>query len=225
MPKRSEVLKGLRPEHPRIFARADDFKALAERCRTEPRLGRWRMTLFSDAEKLLTRPPVEYEIPDGKRLLAVSRAAKERLLLLGMAYQLSGEQRFADRAWRELETVIGFQDWNPSHFLDTAEMTFAVAIGYDWLYDRWSPEQRQALRAAIVRLGFEPGLRVYRKDQGWSKAIHNWNQVCNGGLGVGALAIGEDEPEVASEILHGALRSLPRAMKEFAPDGGWGEGG
>ena len=28
-----------------------------------------------------------------------------------------------------------FEDWNPSHFLDVAEMTAGLAIGYDWLYD------------------------------------------------------------------------------------------
>ena len=29
-------------------------------------------------------------------------------------------------------TAARFEDWNPSHFLDVAEMTFALAIGYDW---------------------------------------------------------------------------------------------
>jgi len=29
-----------------------------------------------------------------------------------------------------------FGDWNPKHFLDVAEMTFALAIWYDWLFDQ-----------------------------------------------------------------------------------------
>jgi hypothetical protein len=104
-------------------------------------------------------------------------------------------------------------------------MTFAVAIGYDWLYDAWSQRQRNQLRVAIVEHGLEPGLAVYRGDrQWWSKSIHNWNQVCNGGMAVGALAIGDVEPQLASEVLHASLHSLPLAMHEFRPDGGWAEG-
>ncbi|MGE3778035.1 MAG: heparinase II/III family protein, partial [Pirellulaceae bacterium] len=68
------------------------------------------------------------------------------------------------------------------------------------------------------------GLSVYHKQSGWSRAKHNWNQVCNGGLGVGALALADVRPELAAEVLHEAVKSLPLAMHEFAPDGGWGEG-
>ena len=77
---------------------------------------------------------------------------------------------------------MDFPDWNPRHFLDTAEMTHAFAIGYDWGYDAWSPEQRSRLRKAIVEMGFQPALKLYRPGTGWTKARHNWNQVCNGGM-------------------------------------------
>jgi len=224
LPNRAEVLQHLRIEHPRLLATRADFGRLAELCDRDERSRGWLTRLRGDADKLLSTPPVKYEIPDGKRLLSVSRRAKDRLLLLGLMYQLSGEAKYAERAWRELDTVTRFKDWNPSHFLDTAEMTFAVAIGYDWLYDAWSQQQRDQLRKAIVEHGLEPGLTVYRNRQWWSKSIHNWNQVCNGGMAVGALAIGDVEPELASEVLHSALHSLPLAMNEFRPDGGWGEG-
>ena len=53
---------------------------------------------------------------------------------------------------------------------------------------------------------------------------HNWNQVCNGGIGMGALALADVEPDLAGETLHGALESIQLAMAEFAPDGAWQEG-
>ena len=53
---------------------------------------------------------------------------------------------------------------------------------------------------------------------------HNWNQVCNGGMGVGALAIGDEDPALCGEILQSAIKSLPLAMQHFAPDGAWNEG-
>lgn len=224
IPARERILSGLRKDHPRLLATQEDFERISEQSRSDQRLGKWLLNLRSQADQLLSEPPVVYEIRDGKRLLSVSRKVKDRLLLLGLIWQLSREHPYADRAWQELEAVTAFKDWNPAHFLDTAEMTFAVSIGYDWLYDAWDDAQRDRLRTAIVRMGLQPGLSVYRKQEWWARATHNWNQVCNGGLAVGALAIGDVEVDVASEVLHSAVLSLPLAMREFAPDGGWGEG-
>jgi hypothetical protein len=41
---------------------------------------------------------------------------------------------------------------------------------------------------------------------------------------VGALAIADEEPQLAGELLYAALRSIQFAMAEFAPDGAWAEG-
>lgn len=224
LPTQEAVLADLRAGHPRLLATAESFTDVRGVCATNATAKRWLEHLTAEADELLSAPPVKYEIPDGKRLLSVSRRAKDRLLLLGLVYRLTGERRWADRAWDELAAVTAFKDWNPSHFLDTAEMTFAVSIGYDWLYDAWSDEQRAALRSAIVRMGLKPGLKIYRKNEWWAKSGHNWNQVCNGGMAVGALAIADEEREVSAEVLHSALHSLPLAMRNFAPDGGWGEG-
>ncbi|MCU0871700.1 MAG: heparinase II/III-family protein, partial [Pirellulaceae bacterium] len=96
--------------------------------------------------------------------------------------------------------------------------------GYDWLYDQWTADQRQVLHTAIVELGLQPGLKVYQASGGWPKSQHNWNQVCNGGMTLGALALADLEPQLAGAILENAIRSVPLAMKNFAPDGAWGEG-
>ena len=52
--------------------------------------------------------------------------------------------------------VARFSDWNPSHFLDTGEMTFALAVGYDWLYDQLGEASRAEIRKAIVEKGVPP---------------------------------------------------------------------
>jgi hypothetical protein len=139
-------------------------------------------------------------------------------------YRLEGDRRFAERAEKEMLTVAAFPDWNPKHFLDTAEMTNALGIGYDWLYGVLSPESRRIVRQAIIEKGLNPGLAVYRKGGWWASCHHNWNQVCNGGLSVGALAIANEEPSTAAEVLAFARKSIPLAMASLAPDGGWAEG-
>jgi hypothetical protein len=224
LPSREKLMAGLRPEHPRLLMARGGFAELRDRVDRDPHLQGWTRKLEENARNLLGTPASRYEIPDGLRLLATSRRVVDRVYTLSLACRLTGEPAFKDRAWQELAAAAAFPDWNPKHFLDTAEMTHAFAIGYDWLYDLWTEEQRSVLRQAIIEKGFTPALTVYRKDSGWARSTHNWNQVCNGGLGIGALAIGDEAPEPAGEILESALRSLPRAMAKFAPDGAWNEG-
>ena len=160
----------------------------------------------------------------GPRLLDKSRRALARVYTLALLWRLDGKQPYFDRAVRELDAVCRFPDWNPAHFLDTAEMTHMVAIGYDWLYPSLTADQRQRYRHALVTLGLDPGLAVYRGKGWWVKSEFNWNQVCNGGMTIGALAVAEDEPERSREVLDAAVKSLPLALTSYAPDGGWAEG-
>jgi hypothetical protein len=62
------------------------------------------------------------------------------------------------------------------------------------------------------------------KSAWWVRSEFNWNQVCNGGLLVGSLAIAESDPQYAERIVPAAVQSLPRALASYGPDGAWGEG-
>jgi len=223
-PAPDQILARLKPGHPRLLVSGEDLRQLAARTRQDATLRDWYNRLRERGRRLLDEPPSRYEIPDGLRLLSVSRRVVDRVYTLALLYHLEGDAAFARRAAQELEAAAAFPDWNPRHFLDTAEMTHAFAIGYDWLYAFWSPEQRAAWTRAIVEKGLRPALEVYRRDSGWARSRHNWNQVCNGGIGVGALAVAEVESALAGETLAAAIRSLPRAMREYGPDGAWAEG-
>ena len=227
IPSPTDLLATLRKQHPRLLAGTEDFTRLKHQVTDIPILKEWHEKLTSRAQRILTDPPSRYEIPDGLRLLSTSRRVLDRIYTLALLYRLDGDQRYTERAWKELDAAANFPDWNPRHFLDTAEMTHAFAIAYDWLYEVWTKEQRAALRAAMIEKGLKPALASYRGESSygwWVKAHHNWNQVCNGGIGMGALAIGDEEPALAGEILHTGLQSLQLPMREFAPDGAWNEG-
>jgi hypothetical protein len=224
VPPPGEILARLTPGHPRLLVTSGDWARLAARLRADGSLQEWYARLRERGRRLLEEPPSRYEIPDGLRLLGVSRQVVDRVYTLALLYHVEGEADFARRAGRELEAVAAFPDWNPRHFLDTAEMTHAFAIGHDWLFDFWTPEQRAVWMRAIVEKGLKPALEIYRRDSGWSRARHNWNQVCNGGIGVGALAVAEVDPALAGEVLAAALRSIPLALREYGPDGAWAEG-
>ncbi len=224
-PPPEKILKTLRPAHPRLKLDADAVVRLRKLVKSDELAGRIYKQIKYDAKKALAAKPSIYEIPDGRRLLSVSRRVLERVRALAFVYLIEGGQPYVDRAWAELEAAAGFKDWNPKHFLDTAEMTHALAIGYDWLYDRWSGDQRKLLRDAIVAKGLHEAMKFYEpKHRSWATRTNNWNQVCNGGIGMGALAIAEDEPKLAAAILHHAIKSIPLPMRAYGPDGAGTEG-
>ena len=206
--------------HPRLFLRAEEEAAFKRKIDASPQLSLLRSELIASAEQLLPLPPVT-RIMEGRRLLSVSRTCLGRVTTLTMAWRLTNDARFRDRARSELLAAASFTDWNPSHFLDVAEMTAALAIGYDWLYPALDNETRGTLRKAIVEKGITPS---FVGTHWWIKSDNNWNQVCNGGLTLGALAVAEDQPELAARVIARAVENVPRAMHGYAPDGAYPEG-
>jgi len=225
-PPSDRLLTTLRPEHPRLIAVSEDLARVKELIATDARAAAVAKKVTAEADSLLKAAPLARVLKQrsSMSMLDTGRKCVERLYTLATVYRLSGDRRYADRAIAELLAVAEFSDCNPSVFLDTAETTHGVAIGYDWLFDVLSESQRRTIRKALVDKGLREGERAYRQKGSWTRARHNWNQVCNGAMVIGALAVAEDEPELAEFILQKARESLPLAMAEYAPDGAWPEG-
>ena len=207
--------------HPRLLVTGEELKGLAESAKKGPIKQAIAETIIRQADSLEAAPPVERTL-QGRRLLTVSRRCAQRVLALATAYHLTGDKKYAARAQKEMLAAARFSDWNPSHFLDVGEMTFALAIGYDWLYDQLDEPARKEIRTAIV----EKGLKVpfETKFNSWVQAKNNWGQVCHGGLTAGALAIMDEEPELAARTIESALKNVPLSMAAYVPHGSYPEG-
>ena len=208
-------------DHPRLLADGDELAALRESVRTDPLRKALADAVVKEADLLQEIPPIERKL-QGRRLLGESRRCVKRTIVLAMAYHLTGDAKHARRCEQEMLAVAGFSDWNPSHFLDTAEMTLAMAIGYDWLFDQLSEASREEIRKAIVEKGVS--LPFTTRHKSWVKAHNNWGQVCHGGLTAGALAVLEDEKDLAARTVHNALHNVTRAMHAYEPNGSYPEG-
>ena len=172
-------------------------------------------------EKTSETPVIE-RVVVGRRLLATSREKLRRILFLGFAYRMTGEKRYSDRAEAEMLKAASFSDWNPSHFLDVAEMTAALAIGYDWLYPKLSETSRRTIRTAILEKGLKPSFG--KEHDAILNAPTNWNQVCHCGMAYGALAVAETEPDLARRTIERAVEKVRIPMRHYAPDGAYPEG-
>jgi len=220
--KPSAVLTTLEKNHPRLILKDKDLERLKELYASDKILQRYLTDVLSKADVYAQEPTLTYE-KIGPRLLRVSRECLRRIYALSLAWRWTGQEKYADKAVENLLAVCAFEDWNPSHFLDTAEMSHAVGIGFDWLYHYLDTKRRERIRASLIKNGLEAGLRAY-KEHWWPRSEFNWNQVCNGGMIIGALAIADSDPRYAEQIIPDAVRSLPLALESYGPDGAWMEG-
>lgn len=208
-------------EHPRLLLKAGEETGIARMIERDEAMRRVHDGIVSECDRMLETPPLQ-RVMEGKRLLHTSREALRRIFWLSYSYRMTGMESYAARARDEMLAVCRFSDWNPSHFLDVGEMVMAVAIGYDWLYDYLSADERRAACEAIVSKGFVP---ADNEDYaGFYNLANNWNQVCCSGLLYGALATYEEHPEMADELIDLYVKSVPFALACYAPDGGYPEG-
>ncbi|HEY0074277.1 MAG TPA: heparinase II/III family protein [Abditibacteriaceae bacterium] len=217
--KENDILASLSREHPRLIATSNTWQDLKKRRADDALLDGYLKRSEQEARALLNAPAVTYQ-KQGRRLLSVSRTALRRVLLLGLHFHLTSEAVFVERAKNEMLAAAAFDDWNPSHFLDTAEMTAALAFGYDWLYRQLDEASRQIIKTAIVEKGLKPGM----VSDSWKRSENNWNQVCLAGLSLGALAIAESEPELARQTLEKTKTFNVNGLKPYMPDGVYPEG-
>ncbi|MGG1516602.1 heparinase II/III family protein [Paenibacillus oryzisoli] len=221
MAEKPEWRKCLRAEHPRLMATPEDFAAVKIKINTDPRAKQWYEAMKQQALDELDAP----------RKDDIAETTLGRMTLLAFMFKIDGNPIFAEYAYRELCEVSELPTWRPDFFLHTSAFMMSCAIGYDWLYETLTVEQRQAILSAIIEKGLQPAREIYRHtpngpygQSDWPRRTNNWNLVCNGGVIMGALAVGEEAPMLVDEVLEGALRSMPVALASFEKDGGWNEG-
>lgn len=212
------------PDHPRILLFAGGENKIRENIRTSHVWAQIHANIMHHSDSLLSIP-VLTRVLTGIRLLPVSRDCLYRIFHLAYAWRMTRDRKYFDRAEKELLSVCRFRDWHPQHYLDVAEMTTGVAIGYDWLYQDLSADSRKIIREAIrskgVLTSYDTAYPSYRK---WLSVTNNWNQVCNTGITYGALATFEDDPALAVKVVNRSIASIATPMRDYEPDGAFAEG-
>lgn len=192
--------------HPRLLLLKNQEQALLQEVTQNPHKRKLHDAIIGQCDSMIPLQPITRTL-QGRRLLQQSREFLKRIFYLSYAYRTTGNFAYAHRAETEMLAVAAFSDWNaPQHFLDAAEMATGMAFGYDWLYHLLSPQSKSKIAQSIIEFALKPSLQpAYNK---WLQYENNWNQVCNAGLLVGALAVYEQVPELAETISKEVLKAL-----------------
>lgn len=213
--------------HPRLLLLKGEEELIRSKIQANEFLLKTHNYILKRSETFITEPALE-RVLTGKRLLSVSRKALERIYYLSYAWRMTGDVRFAARAEKEMLNVSAFINWNPTHFLDVAEMTLALSVGYDWLFSYLSESTKEIVRHAIVSKGLNESMPETAGDEShysWLKKVNNWNQVCNTGMAFGAIATYEQNPELSKKIIARSITLVrDKGMPEYLPDGNYPEG-
>ena len=221
--KADGTLDTLNTKHPRLLFTDNDLPAIRRAIKSDAFTKQQYQELLVRGEALLEAPPDKYQIAGPEHtLLTVARDLEDRIITLAALYRITGDRRFATRATQEMVSAATYPNWSTWHFLDTAEVTTAVGIGYDWLYSTLSAQDRKTIHDALVTKSLDPWLTLIAA--GKAHYANNWAQVCNGGETIGALAIADEEPSRAEQVISYARPAMTEIMRLFAPDGGFEEG-
>lgn len=219
--------------HPRILTDKASLDEIKQNSRTDKVVSEALANTLALADKYMTVEPQKYDIPDGKRLLVATRNIMERLLAWSAAYLMTGDTKYPDRAWVEMENCFAWKDWNTDqHYLDNSELLYGVSVAFDSFYDYYTDEQKKIIMDKTWEHSLKHTVDRYQginfSGSEWRTARSNWGFVCNGAVITAVLTFGREgntkyQPYY-DYLLECALQAIEYPLMLYFPDGAWEEG-
>ncbi len=216
------IRANLKRSSPRLILTPAIEKKLKSKIKSDALVKNYYAAIKLSAKNIMKEPLLTRTL-EGRRLLGVSREELYRMNILGIVYRIEKDPAIAKRIDEELKAVCNFSDWNPSHFLDVAEMSLAVSIALDWAGEALPKSTADLAKTALIEKGIKPSFPE-KGIPGWVNGTNNWNQVCNGGMIAAAITIADRDPELAAKTISRSLDGMPNALNSYGPDGLYPEG-
>lgn len=202
--------------HPYLFFGSADLPALRAKMTQPVAAGIWER-LKARADELCQGDPSSWQASAGD--------SSWRARALAFAYAMTGERKYADRAWVEVEALLSSDAWHrpTAEALRTAEAAGTLAMAYDWMHDALTDEQRRRMREAMIEYGILPIMKDVEDEEWytvWSRC--NWGGVIFGQIGIAALSLLDDDPR-AADWARVCRQKIWHYTQSLGRDGGWGE--
>jgi len=214
--------QNLANQSPRLVLNPQIESSLKAKLKTDPVIKNMFAAFKLNAQDIMKEPLLKRD-QVGRRLLGVSREFLYRMNVLAMVYRMEKDKAILNRIDEEVTAICGFSDWNPSHFLDVAEMSLGLALAVDWVGEDLPRETVDLAITALIEKGIGPSFDPKLK-MNWINGSNNWNQVCHAGMIAAAIVIADEDIDLAAKTIHRALDGMPHALVEYGPDGVYPEG-
>lgn len=215
--------------HPRLFMTDADFAGLRKRVNEEGKAGDY---MYDFHQAMLYRTgqvsrkaldhDLEYFIDENGNLLDVCDEAMMRLIGLSYGYRITGESLYLEQARHDLACVCDknlFPDWYHSDMMCPSEMSAAVSVAYDWLYNYLTKEERTAIEDALYRNELVPYSAYKPREDS------NWNQSTTGAAIMTSIVLYDRYKTMCAATIDKSIASNKRAVKNiFYPYGSGKEG-
>ncbi|MCL4488723.1 MAG: DUF4962 domain-containing protein [Chloroflexi bacterium] len=215
--------------HPRLFFGASEISALrAKAASTHNEI--WTPIVDEATSQLGTVPPAQAPANGD---LDTYRNFGNELIPFAFTCVITGATNYCDLAKTYLLTYATWGQWGEDNNRDLglAHMLLGNAIAYDWLHNRLTPAERQAVRQSLAvwtQRMYEASAEPFRAEWSnwWGSAyLQNHNWIDNSALGMAGLALlGED---ARSQMWVDQARnqmSRVQFILDGIGDGSWHEG-
>lgn len=208
--------------HPRLLGNASSFSSLAGMTTSNDRVAElWKRT-SAKAVALLSTAPLG--LPNSGDVYAAAQTIYDRTTTLSIALQVTRDTTYATRLWQEWSPIVQRTQWSPGNDLANATLAEGAAIAYDSGLSFWDAPTAAALSNAIARESLTPAANSYQSKSGWTTQAGNYNIVTNAGYAIAAIALSDQQPQLANSVYTSAMTSLKQGMLALSGDGGFSEG-
>ncbi len=219
--------------HPRLVINRERVEYIKNIVQTDETAKKLFEKILSFADKSLETEVITYKYADDLRTKQYADAGIVDLMYRGMAWLVTGDKKYLDKQWLDLESIANFPDYNVATIHDSAQWNAILALGYDWFYDGLTQKQRDFIANKILTHSLPPladgyygRLRGRNNSGDWAnfKWVSNIASVSNAGALLAAAAVAEYAPEYCFDVIEKAIMGLEHPLMYFAPNGAWNEG-
>jgi len=179
-------------QHPYLFFTPKRVQQLKERIQKDTAVAAGWQEILHTAKGLLGKDNV-----------------KDNMDYLVLAWDMTGEQVYADKIKQILLALCGKATWANEEMLqrsprwlsdlETSRDCQEVAIGYDAIYSQLTADEKKRIVDGLVSMGIQPALGEWllpaTRIHTLNSMGHNWWSACVGSAGIASLAVMNEWPE------------------------------
>ncbi|MDR1865294.1 MAG: heparinase II/III-family protein [Bacteroidales bacterium] len=207
--------------------------------------GRRVMLNTTEPQKVFNDPASRYyQLPSWEAYVGFYLSGSQ---LLAFLYQMTGDEDYAKKAFHYADKLCELEGWAAgahrfdiiyprvwpygakddqvvfSFDISTGDCALGMALVYDWIYPVMNKAQRDRIRNGLLENAILP-VRGNYEYYWWAEAYKcNWAAICHGGLGLAALALLTEDPNL-TDVVDRSCEGFQKMLANYGDDNGWAEG-